>query len=160
MRSFCLALEHNSLIVWANSNVLSALFVEFIHYFSFFMIVGPTFVVALRLLGVAAQNRDPGQLADQLLPWMWVGIVISCISGFLMAGASATQYQHNYVFFWKMGLMAAALIFGLICYSGAHKVRVATPAPIGMKLVAFVSIVLWIATILAGVQIPALTGVG
>src|ERR1700758_4935308 len=85
-------LQDNSLMVTLNSTAWMAAATEVIHYFSMFILVGSTAVVDLRILGLAARNQSPTQLAERLFPWAWWALALNVLSGFVMFTGSAVAY--------------------------------------------------------------------
>ena len=158
--SFHQWLEHVGWIAWINASPVGAGTVEVIHYFSMFMIVGSTAIVDLRLMGVTGGRETASQLAEQVFPTMWWGLLFSTLTGFTMAAGSATQYYGNMVFYTKLLVILLAVVFGLMVKKNVLKWDQMPSIPAEAKLVAFISLALWIGAILAGVEIPAITGVG
>jgi len=137
-----------------------SLVLEILHYSGFFLIVGTTAIVDLRLLGIAGRKEEPSALAEQLLPWMWTGVVMAFVSGFFMFAADAADFYEAYTFRFKVLIVLVALTVGVIVYRKARDWGARPSISIGAKLVAFVSLVLWIGAILASVEVPAISGVG
>jgi hypothetical protein len=152
-------LEQNSFFVWITSYGPTSGGLELFHYFSLFIVVGSCFAVDLRLLGLTGKDQSLGQFADWAFPAVWIGMIVNFLSGFTMFAGSATGYFRNNWFNFKM---FATLVCLLCTYVIQRKISDWDQAeiPMGGKLVAIVSILLWIGTILIGVEVPALTGVG
>src|SRR5690349_938446 len=106
--SACEWLEHNSWIVAISRSVLLSIIVSVTHYFSFFCLVGSVIVVDLRILGVAGQKNGIKELADQLLPWMWVGLLLVIPSGFILFAGDATAFYFGGMFHIKIVLLVLA----------------------------------------------------
>jgi hypothetical protein len=159
----------DSLYVWlenswwakliANSGVASAI-VEVTHYFSIFLLVGSTAIVDLRLLGFAGRRETATELAERLFPTAWAGLGGAVLTGFIMFAGSARSYYNNGWFNFKLLVVLVAAIFGLVVQRSVPKWDQLPAAPTWGRFVALVSITLWIAAILVGVEVPALTGVG
>ena len=77
-----------------------------------------------------------------------------------MFAGSATSYYRNDVFYDKMGVIMLAIVANIIVQQRVHKWDKLPTMPTSAKLIAVLSIGLWIAAIIAGVEVPALTGVG
>jgi len=116
--------------------------------------------VDLRLIGVAAKRRNATELADDLFPIMWVGLALNFLSGFILFAGGAPDFYGNHVFYFKLGIILVAVILGIIVQANVKKWDRPTGIPLGAKMLAFVSLALWIGSILAAVEVPALTGVG
>jgi uncharacterized membrane protein len=157
---FCVWLQHTAFITWVSNSVVMATFIEVLHYFSLFLLVGSIVVVDLRILGVAARRRNATELAQDLFPVMWTGLALNFLSGFLLFAGDAPTFYTNWVFHIKLTVILVAVIFGIIVQSNVQKWDRPAGIPIGAKLVALISLALWIGSILAAVEVPALTSVG
>jgi hypothetical protein len=160
MLHFCEWLEHNSWIIALDSNVPLSLFFEIMHYSGFFLVVGTTVVMDLRVLGLAGRKESPSALAEQLVPWMWTGLVMATVSGFFMFSADAADFYLAGTFRIKILSVLAAAIFGALVQRKASRWGELPSISAGAKVVAFISLVLWIGAILASVEVPAISGVG
>jgi len=156
----CRWLQDNSLIALLNGTAWTAAALEIVHYFSMFILVGAMVIVDLRVLGLVGRRQDATQLADLLFPWIWISLVFNFVSGFLMFAGSATSYYRNDIFYDKVAVILVAIIANIIVQQKVRKWGQLPEMPASAKLVAFISIGLWIGAIIAGVEVPALTGVG
>jgi len=156
----CRWLQENSFIAVINGTSWSAAALEIVHYFSMFIMVGSMLIVDLRVLGVIGRRQDATQLADRLFPWMWYSLALNFLSGFLMFAGSATSYYGNDVFYDKMAVTLLAVIANIIVQQKVRTWDKLPDMPVWAKAVAFASICLWVGAIIAGVEVPALTGVG
>ena len=164
MFRFCEWLEQVSWIVAVNSSATGAVIVELIHYISFFLLVGTIVFVDLRVLGIAARNKSVVLIAEQLLPFSWVGLAFATLSGFILFAGDATAFSRTDVFQFKILVILAAAIVGFLVQwrvrrSGVSP-DVSSAAKWATKSLAFLSLVLWIGAILASLEVAALTGLG
>lgn len=143
-----------------NSSAWLAATLEVIHYFSFFVVVGATAIVDLRIMGVAGRKQSASQLAEQAFPWIWTGLSFAVLSGFVMFAGQATDYLHNSIFHRKLLVILLAALFGAWIQRGVAKWDQSPSMPGWTKLIALVSLALWVGAILMGVDVPAITGVG
>jgi hypothetical protein len=67
--------------------------------------------VDLRLIGAAFRGRPVRDLARDLRPWMWGGLALTLGSGWLLFTAEALRCYENPLFWIKMMLLAAVLLF-------------------------------------------------
>ncbi len=134
--------------------------VSVIHYFTLLFFIGTIVLVDLRILGLADRNQTISQLADQLLPWTWIGFTLAMISGFLLFTTDAGDYAPDHVFQAKMLVILVALVFTIVVHRGQRKWNQLPSVPTAAKVIAAVSLLLWIGAILAGVDIAALSGLG
>jgi uncharacterized membrane protein len=156
----CRWLQDNSFFVALNGTAWTAAALEIIHYFSMFILVGSMLIVDLRVLGLVARRQDAMQLSDWLFPWIWASLALNFLSGFIMFAGSATAYYRNDIFYDKVGVILLAIIANIIVQQNVRKWNQLPAMPAMAKLIAVISIGLWIGAIIAGVEVPALTGVG
>jgi hypothetical protein len=157
---FCHWLSQTWFISWITNSVVMSTLVELTHYFSLFLLVGSIVIVDLRIMGLAARRRNPTHLAGDLFPLMWAGLALNFLSGFLLFAGDAATFFVNWVFHIKLAVILLAVILGIIVQWNVPRWDRPSGIPIGARLLAFVSLVLWIGSILAAVEVPALTSVG
>ena len=156
----CRWLQNNSFIAVINGTSWTAALLEIVHYFSMFILVGSMVIVDLRVLGLVARRQDAAQFAHRLFPWMWISLAFNFLSGFLMFAGSATAYYHNDIFYDKTIVILLAIVASIIVQQKVRQWNQLPAIPAWAKLVALLSIGLWIGAIIAGVEVPALTGIG
>jgi uncharacterized membrane protein len=156
----CRWLQDNSFIALINGTAWTAAALEIVHYFSMFILVGSMVIVDLRVLGLVGRQQDATQLADRLFPWIWASLALNFLSGFFMFAGSAIAYYRNDIFYDKVGVVLLAIIANIVVQQKVRKWDQLPAMPASAKLMAVVSIGLWIGAIIAGVEVPALTGVG
>jgi hypothetical protein len=160
MLALCRWIDQNAFFMYINSSTFFSVVLEVSHYFSMMMIVGTMGMVDLRILGLAGKKQNLADVAEDLLPWMWTGVVVNTISGILMFCGEATAYWLSGPFRIKMLLIITAIIFGAIVNQNAPKWGRQPSVSTGVKVVALISMLLWIVTILAGNEVPAISGTG
>jgi hypothetical protein len=156
----CRLLQGNAFIAAVNGTAWTAAGLEIIHYFSMFILVGAMLIVDLRVLGFVARRQDAVQLANLLFPWIWISLALNFVSGFFLFAGSAISYYRNDVFYDKLAVILLAIVANIIVHQKVRKWGRLPAMPASAKLAAFISIGLWIGAIIAGVEVPALTGVG
>ena len=114
----------------------------------------------LRVLGVAGRRQSIRQLAEQLLPWSCVGFGFAIVSGLLMFTAAADDYWAAGIFKCKVSVVLTATIFSVLVHWAARRRDQVPTMSMWAKLLAFISIALWIGAILASVEVPAMSGLG
>jgi hypothetical protein len=157
---FCEWLQHNHtlLVICGYAPIAAAL--EVIHYVGVFLLVGTIVLVDLRVMGVAARRWGVDELAGQLFLYSWTGLAMVVGSGFMMFTTSAADYYSDPTFRIKMTVTAFAVLFGLIMQKGAVRWGHVTHTPLLAKCVALISLVLLFGAIVAGNEVPALSGIG
>jgi hypothetical protein len=156
----CRWLQDNSFIAIINGTAWTAAAIEIIHYFSMFILVGSMVIVDLRVLGLVARRQQAAELAGRLFPWIWISLALNFLSGFLMFAGSAIAYYRNDVFYDKIAIIVLAIAVNIFVQQKVRKWDQLPAIPQWAKWIAVVSICLWIGAIVAGVEVPALTGVG
>ena len=134
--------------------------VSVVHYSAVFFGVGTIILRDIRILGGVWRNQSLSSVAEQLRPWFWMGFGSAVISGFLLFAVEAGDYAAATPFRLKMLLTVLAAASALAVDWRVPTWDRASTMPVTARLVALISIVLWLGTILASVEIPALTGLG
>ena len=131
-----------------------------LHYFSIFVMVGTTALVDLRVMGLAARRQTVSQLAGQLFPWMWTAFAIATISGFLEFAPEGASFAPDPFFQAKLVLIVLAVVFAVIVQMGAPKWSQLPEIPASAKIVAAISLLLWLAAIVLALDVAAYSGLG
>jgi hypothetical protein len=153
-------IDNNAFLQAVNSATLTSVILEVSHYFSMMMVVGCMSIVDLRILGLAGRNQNLTDIAEDLLPWMWIGLVVNVISGVIMFCGEAAAYWLSWPFRIKMLLVLLAILFGIIVNQNAPRWGRQPAISFGVKAVALISMLLWIVLILAGNLVPAISNTG
>jgi len=152
---FSLWLHHVPWLVQINGSAAEISIVWLFHFLGYFLVVGTTALVDLRLLGLAGRDQSASQLAKQLFPWTWLGLAFVVVSGFIMFAGSATLFYPAFAFRFKLFVFFVAILFGLIVQRNVPKWDRLPSIPATAKIVALVSLLLWVGMILASVEVPA-----
>jgi hypothetical protein len=160
MGHFCEALQHNSWIVALDSSIAISSFFEVCHYAGFFLLVGSIALIDLRVLGIAGRRQTATAMSEQLFPWMWTGLAFAFVSGFFMFAADAVDFYGASYFRLKMLVLVIALAVGIIVQWQVPRWDRQGSMKMGAKVIALISLLLWIATILVALEVPAINGVG
>ena len=134
--------------------------VSVVHYSAVFFCVGTILLLDLRILGVTDRTQALSVLAGQLRPWTWIGFGAVAVSGFLLFAVEAGDFAAVTPFRLKMLVIVLAVVSALAIEWGLPKWDRAPAMPVTARLVALISILLWLGAILVSVEIPALTGLG
>ena len=154
------ALQHTGWVTTlATSRWLYGL-VSVVHYSAVFFCVGTIVLLDLRILGVANRNQALSVLAEQLRPWTWIGFGAVAVSGFLLFAVEAGDFAAVTPFRLKMLVIVLAVVSALAIEWSMLKWDRAPVVPVTARVVALISILLWLGAILVSVEIPALTGLG
>ena len=128
--------------------------IESAHVIGLTMVFGTIAIVDLRLLGVASTRRPFSLLASDLLRWTWAAFALTVATGLLMFITNAGVYYHNVYFRSKMVLLACAginvAIFERTALRSVHRWDRDPAAPLAVRTLAAVSLVIWIGIIFLG----------
>ncbi len=134
--------------------------VSIVHYSAVFLSIGMIVVRDLRILGVADRHQPLSALAEQLRPWTWAAFGAVVVSGFLLFTVEAGDFAAANPFRLKMLIVVLAVVAALVIEWNVASWDTAAVMPVTARLLALMSIVLWLGAALASVEIPALTGLG
>ncbi len=125
---------------------------ESLHYIGIACLVGGIMLIDLRLLGIAKKLRI--ELMVTLLPWVWAGFIINAITGGIIFIYGATNFGPNGPFQLKMLLIVLAginaFIFEIMARRGRESWVPAGAAPLAVKAVATLSLLLWVSVVTTG----------
>lgn len=134
-----------------SSRVLIAL-TEIIHLLGLTMLVGTVLMVDMALFGFGIRRHPTARIAAELAPWTTGGLAVMLISGPLILSSEARKCYDSSFFWEKMAILVAAIIFHFTVHR--RVARSEPPAgPFRARLVACVSLGLWISVALAGKMI-------
>lgn len=144
-------LENTSLATAIRDSTWAYPILEIIHITGITILVGAAFMFDLRLLGFS-KDLSVMSLARHLLPWSRRGLLLVIPSGLLLFITNAVALASNPVFWLKMSLLGAA---GLNAFLFDRKAAARSgdakhTAPMGARIIALVSMLLWIAVIACG----------
>lgn len=146
--------QYVSMTAWLYSGISA------IHYFTLFIVVGTGVLVDLRVLGLAATRKPVVKFADQIYPWMWGAFWLAVLSGFLEFITDAGDYLPDWVFKTKMTFILLAVVFTILVRRSIPRADEPPSLSAGAKVLAALSLICWIGSILAGVEIAAISGLG
>jgi hypothetical protein len=130
---------------------------EDLHFLGLILLIGTIGVVNLRVLGV--YKTLPMAPLHRFIPWGIAGFTLNIVTGMLFYLGMPGFYNMNFVFQLKMLTIVLAGANLLLFYcTGAfltlEKVGPGQDAPRFAKIIAFTTIVLWLAVIVLGRYIP------
>jgi hypothetical protein len=124
--------------------------VNLVHLLSMVTFMGALLMVDLRLLGTGLTNQTVKQVSRSAQPWLIGGLVGLVVTGIPALMATATQQYANKVFWVKMYVLLAALVFTFTVRRSVTRADNARLRPAWGKVVALVSIVLWMSVAAGG----------
>lgn len=147
-------LQRTAVAVSIRDSLYSFPVLESIHVVGLALVFGTIAILDLRLLGLASTDRPVSRLMADLLKWTWPAFALTAATGGLMFSTNAVVYFHNTFFRAKMVLLVLAAVNMLVFELTARKTMArwdrgpATPSV--AKVVATVSLVIWVGVIVAG----------
>jgi len=127
---------------------------ESIHVMGLSLVFGTIAIIDLRLLGAASTERRFKRMASDILKWTWAAFAVTALTGSLMFITNASVYYHNFYFRAKMLLLVLAgvnmLSFELTLGRTVHRWDNARSAPAAGRVVAVLSLAIWMSVIFAG----------
>jgi hypothetical protein len=123
---------------------------ECFHILAFALSIGTITLVDLRLLGLGITETSPQELLQDTEMWTLLGLGIVLLSGPIIFLSQVDIYLENGPFIFKMYCLLAALVFHFAIFRPVVR---SGPAPWIGKLVAAISLALWIGTVASGLFI-------
>jgi hypothetical protein len=133
-----------------NLSEIDYIVIECLHIAGFVLTVGTTAIVDFRLLGLILPKHSPEQLASFAAPCMAVGLAVAVFTGFLLFSVDPDSYYTNATFLIKMACLSVAIALN---YTIHRKAVLAWESPRRGKIVACISLVVWVSTVCCGIFI-------
>jgi len=131
---------------------------ECFHIGGFALSIGMTALVDFRLLGFGLEKQTPAEIARAFGWWSLGGLIVAVFSGLLIFSTDPDMYYLNWSFLIKMACLVLAITFN---YTIHKRAVFGNPSPAARRLVACVSLALWVSVIFGGIFIavvrPGLT---
>jgi hypothetical protein len=127
-----------------------------LHFVGLALLVGVVGLLDLRLLGFG--KGLPFSQLNRLVPWALLGFATNLITGALFFVGDPRTYVDNTAFYLKMLLIVIGgvnvFVFQLNYYSKVKALGPGSDAPLGAKIVATISLCLWIGVMYFGRMLP------
>jgi hypothetical protein len=128
--------------------------VESAHVLTLCLFVGTAAMLDLRLLGLTMRRVPVSEVLGRLLPWTIAGFVIMMITGMLLFYAIPVRTYHSIFFRLKVVMLIMAgvnvWVFSRTVQRRVDEWDLAAVTPMGARVAATISLVLWAAIIVAG----------
>lgn len=122
---------------------------ECVHIGGFAVGVGSIALVDFRMLNLGLRGESSKRILRQTEPWTLIALVLVIFSGLALFLSQVEIYRVNLVFPIKMYLLAAALIYNFTVHRKVAAME--KPSPGLSRIVALVSLVLWVAIVFGGI---------
>jgi len=120
--------------------------VQTFHLLGIAVIMSSVVLLDLRILGLALPSQDVQELTRRVMPWVWWTLPVMLLSGAMFVFARPRRYFTNPIFGLKFALLLPAIALAAVL----HFVSVRKPDTLGTKVIAAVSLLLWVGVVLAG----------
>jgi hypothetical protein len=128
------------------STYLSAVF-NLSHLLSLVVFIGAVVVVDLRLMGTGMKDRPLAQVARDTRPWLMGSFFALFVTGIPQLTTYAMKQYYSPFFWFKMEVLIIAVIYTMTVRQRVTRADEARIGPVWGKVVALVSLALWIAVI-------------
>ncbi|HVR89706.1 MAG TPA: DUF6644 family protein [Novosphingobium sp.] len=146
-------LAASGLSIWIASQVWTVPMLQSVHILAIGVILASLAMLDLRLAGLIGREQSLRELTLRFYPWIWGALAVLVTTGFLQIMAEPARELLNWVFWTKMGLIVAAVLFTAPLRSLIEDCRYRDLAPRKrtiFRTCALVSLVLWVLVVTCG----------
>src|SRR5215471_12114821 len=118
--------------------------IESFHLLGLAAIGGAVLLVDLRLLGLGLQNRPVAELARDAHRWLVASLLVMLITGTALFMSESVKCYYSTAFWVKMTSLLLAILFTFTVRRRTTEVDETAVRPFYRKLVAVVSLVMWV----------------
>lgn len=152
---FCQWLQITAIGTAIRESVWQFAVIESIHILALVGVVGGAAVLDLRLLGIVATDRPVRQVATQMIRVMIFAFAVNATTGVLMFWSDPLRFYRSILFWVKLALLAFAglnaLVFHFTLYRRLDQWdKVGSRPPTGVRIIAAISLTLWVLIVFAG----------
>ena len=122
--------------------------IETVHLLALATLGGAVLMVDLRLLGAGLTGQPPSLIERNVRPWLIGAILTMATTGVLLGLSEALKLYGKPAFWVKMCALAAALVFTFTVRNPLA--RRDAPSAMAARIVAAISLTLWLTVALAG----------
>jgi hypothetical protein len=128
--------------------------VQTVHILCVAIIVTYSAMLDLRLLGITGKGRSIGQMTRDSMPWIWSALKVLAATGTILIIAEPARELTNAAFWLKMSLLVVGVALTILVQRGVGKSEDYWESSASKRrmarLVAMVSVLLWISVASAG----------
>jgi len=125
-----------------------------VHILGIAVVMGSIVMVDLKFLGLAVPTQNVSEMIRRLMPWTWWALSLNAVTGLLFVLAQPNRYFYNPVAGWKFSMLLPAVILAFIVHRLSTREAGYWERSSGRRIVArviaVVSLVLWVGVVLAG----------
>jgi hypothetical protein len=156
LESLAVWLESGTVHTWMVEKFWLFPLMETFHFVGLSFMFGALVLIDCRVLGVAKFINM--KEAMKFIPVAMVAFAVNLISGYTFLTSDPNAYLFNIGFQWKMIMILVAGVNALWFWFGEHKELLqladGQDAPFRAKLIALISLVVWVIVIILGRMIP------
>ena len=125
-----------------------------VHILGIAVVMASIVMVDLKFLGLAVPSQNVSEMIRRLMPWTWWALLGNAVTGLLFVVARPNRYFFNPVVGWKFSMLVPAVALAFVVYwlnrrETGYWER-SSGRRISARIIAAVSLVLWIGVVLAG----------
>jgi hypothetical protein len=154
MVAICHWLQHSDWATGIRQGDILFPLIEGSHILSLAISVGLVLILDLRLLHLALSSQPVSRVMRQVMPWALPGFSMMLFTGVLLFSAQAESVYSNRYFRLKIVLLLLlgvnALVFQILLHPGIAEWDESATVPVAARIIAIVSLVLWLAVITCG----------
>jgi hypothetical protein len=124
---------------------------EILHIGAMALSIGAIALVDLRLLGFGMRRQTAAQLVADTELWTLAGLGIAIVSGLLIFSSDPVPYLRNGPFLFKMSALPVGIAFNYTIHRMVATGAWGKSSSLAGKLVACVSLALWVSMVAAGI---------
>jgi hypothetical protein len=143
-------LNNCALGTWVRDSSWAVPWVETFHLFGLAFLLGVIAIVDLGMLGFGMKRQPIAQIARPLAPFAWVSLIVMVLTGFLLFIQEAERCYNSWPFRIKMALLATAVVFHFTVHRRLTQSENSGFSPGVGKVLAAISLSLWLGIALAG----------
>ena len=125
-----------------------------LHILGIAVVMGSIVMVNLKFLGLAVPSHNVSEMIDRLMPWVWWALLLNAVTGLLFVVARPLRYFFNPVFGIKFSLLVPAVVLAFVVHNlskrEAHYWEQSSARRFSAKVIAALSLLLWIGVVLSG----------
>jgi len=142
-------LLQNALVDALNDTEWAFPLAEVVHIGGFAIGVGSIALVDLRLLNLGLRQEPPARILRYTELWTIFALIFVIFSGTILFLSQTGIYLINPIFPIKMYVLLAAIVFNFTIHRKVAAME--NPPPLASKVVAIVSLLLWVSVVFGGI---------
>ena len=127
--------------------------VQSIHILAIAVVMASIAMLDLRLAGILGREQSVRDMTQRFYPWIWGALVVLLATGLIMIMSEPARELLNWVFWTKMALITASILFTAPVQRLLEDRRyrdLPRAKRLTIRLCAFISLALWVAVVVCG----------